>query len=45
MGMNNIDIAHKCQEESFVAWLRAEGLNDYANDFDKDKKSKQARNQ
>ncbi|KAG6201312.1 hypothetical protein E4U48_004691 [Claviceps purpurea] len=45
MGMNNIDIAHKCQEEAFVAWLRAEGMNDYANDFDKDKKSKQARNQ
>ncbi|KAG5942201.1 hypothetical protein E4U59_001274 [Claviceps monticola] len=42
MGMNHVDIAHKFQEEQFVGWLRGQGLNDYANSFDKDKKSKQA---
>ncbi|KAG6028866.1 hypothetical protein E4U19_001246 [Claviceps sp. Clav32 group G5] len=45
MCMNDIDIKDKCQGEEFVSRLRELGINDFTNDFDKDKKPKQARHQ
>ncbi|KAG6037584.1 hypothetical protein E4U40_004643 [Claviceps sp. LM458 group G5] len=45
MCMNDIDIKDKCQGEEFVSRLRGLGINDFTNDFDKDKKPKQARHQ
>ncbi|KAG5959618.1 hypothetical protein E4U58_004904 [Claviceps cyperi] len=45
MGMNDIDIMNKCQGEEFIAWLRSEGMDGFANAVDNDKKQKQARHQ